>query len=191
MLDFPILRPMLDDHTNGLVKLYKYRMAEDFRETISVEYPVNQFPPVYLKRKNRFDPSFYLEEGYYDIDRDHTGGTHWTCYVSGGIAVGAHIYMQYLANHDTAMADDSSTTITVPDEYTHILVMYVIAKAYRERLSLYMQDPTAYSQLITQMTEMVEHAENKYKEMVTTAQQRLAQSKIPPKYALDKNDRVY
>jgi hypothetical protein len=191
MTAFPILRPMLDDHTNGGAIVYSYALPADFREVISVEYPISQQPPVYLVRKNRLDPTFYDEAGYYDIDHDYSAGAGWFCYVSGGVAASAHIKTQYLANHDTAMADDSSTLISVPDEYVHIIIAYVVAKAFRQQLSDMMVDPTAHAAVIMQMTEMVHHAEDAYDKLVLTAQQRLAQSKTTPAVKSDKYDRVY
>jgi len=79
----------------------------------------------------------------------------------------------------------------VPDEYVHIIVAYVVAVAYRERLSLYMIDPTAHVNVIGQMTEMVQHAEEHYNKLVSDAQLRLAQSKRSPAFQVDKHDRVY
>ena len=115
MLEFPILRPQLDDHTNGASVVYSFAMPADFREVISVEYPISQQPPAYLVRKNRLDPEFYDEAGFYDIDRDYAGGVGWFMYVSGGIAALAHIKTQYLANHKTDLIDDDESYITVPE----------------------------------------------------------------------------
>jgi hypothetical protein len=55
--NFPILRPMLDDHGNGVSAVYTVDMPTDFRQVISVEYPISQQPPAYLVRKNRLDPN--------------------------------------------------------------------------------------------------------------------------------------
>jgi hypothetical protein len=191
MLTFPILRPMLDDHTNGLTKLYSFDMPDDFREVISVEYPVNQTPPAYLVRKNRLDPDFYKVAGYYDIDHDYSSGAGWTMVVSGGLAAGTHIFTQYLANHNTTMADDDIHYISVPDEYEGILIQNVVCRAYRERLSFFMQDPTAHTTVIQQLTEMVHKAEEQYREMVLRAQEKLTTSITSPKQTVDKYDRVY
>ncbi len=191
LIAFPILRPMLDDHTNGASVVYSYALPADYREVISVEYPINQQPPEYLARKNRLDPDFYKEGGYYDIDHDFSGGLGFYCYISGGIAATAHIKMQYLAQHDTNLADDSVDVITVPDQYENILVAYFINRAWRERLGAFMQDPTAHTSVIQQMTEMVQHAEENYRYLVETALERVAQSKISPVNKADKFDRVY
>jgi hypothetical protein len=188
---FPILRPMLDDHTNGASLVYSYALPEGYREVISVEYPISQTPPVYLARKNRLDPDFYNEAGYYDIDRDYSTGSGWMCYVSGGVTALAHIKMQYLANHDLDIQDDSTHKWTVPDEYENIVIAYVVAKGYRERLGVAMVDPTAHTTIVAQLTDMVEHADDNYTELVQRAQSKLAESRITPSMTVDKYDRVY
>jgi hypothetical protein len=107
------------------------------------------------------------------------------------VAALAHIKMQYLANHSTAIVDDVTATWTVPDEYESIVVAYVVAKAYRERLSAYMITPTAHTSTILQLTDMVKKAEEHYRELSLRALQRLADSRITPNVASDKFDRVY
>ena len=57
---FPILRPMFKDKTTGLGEEHGFELEADFREMISVEYPVNQHPTSYMVRKNRLDPAFYI-----------------------------------------------------------------------------------------------------------------------------------
>ena len=188
---FPILRPMLDDHTNGASLVYSYAMPADFRELISVEYPISQVPPVYLVRKNRLDPNFYNEAGYYDIDYDYSTGSGYFVYVSGGVAALAHIKTQYLGAHATALADNSTDVITVPDQYEHIIIAYFITRAWRERLGVTMRDPTAHTSLVMQLTEMVRKSEENYKNLVAAAMQFISESKITPHNEVDKFDRVY
>jgi hypothetical protein len=191
VLNFPILRPMLDDHTNGASVVYSYSAPSDFREVITVEYPIGQQPPTYLMKKNRLDSNFWDAAGYYDIDHDYSTGSGWTIYVSGGVAASAHIKMQYLADHDITITDDSVDVWSIPDQYESIVIAYVLAKAYRERLSYFMQNPTAHTSMILQFTEMVQHAEENYRLRAQSALQRLADSKITPNVAVDKFDRVY
>jgi hypothetical protein len=188
---FPILRPMRDDHTNGGSVVYSFALPDDFREVISVEYPISQQPPEYLVRKNRLDPDFYDETGFYDIDHDYATGKGWLMYVSGGLAASAHIYTQYLANHDTNMTDSAECLITVPDEYEAILITNVMCRAYRERLGYTMRDPTAHTNLVYQLTEMVRKIEEQYEKMVTDAHHQLTNSIVSAHKTVDKFDIVY
>src|SRR4030043_907384 len=79
VLNFPLLRPMIQDYTNGVSIVYSYAAPSDFREVITVEYPISQQPPIYLARKNRLDPDFYSAAGYYDIDHNYIDGGGWYC----------------------------------------------------------------------------------------------------------------
>ena len=188
---FPILRPMKDDHTNGASAVHIVTLPDDFREVISVEYPVDQDPPEYLVRKNRLDPDFYGEAGFYDIDHDYSTGKGWVMYLSGELAANAHIYTQYLANHDTNLVDNANSYITIPDEYEGILIQQVMCRAYRERLGAMMQDPTAHTNIVYQLTQMVQKAEETYRLMVNEAQHQLTNSVVSAHKTVDKYDRVY
>jgi hypothetical protein len=189
MMAFPILRGMEYEYTI-MGATHKVTMAADFREIISVEYPIDQDPPVYLTRLNHLDPAFYEAVTYYDIDRDYKTGKGWLMYTSKLLPLTHKIRISYLANHSTDV-DDVNKLITVPDEYENILIAYVVAKAYRERLGVYMQDPTAHTSIILQMTDMVRKADDNYQQMVLRAQEKIAQSKTSPHLTSDKYDRVY
>jgi len=191
ILQFPILRPMLDDHVNGASIVYSFSMPADFRELISVEYPISQQPPTYLVRKNHLDPDFYSSAGYYDIDYDFSTGNGFLCYVSGGVAALAHVKTQYLAMHDTSMDDNDADLITIPDQFENIIIAYFIARAWRERLGYVMRDPTAHSSVISQMTEMVHKSELNYKDLVLAAERHISESKVSSGNKVDKFDRVY
>ena len=188
---FPILRPLYKDQTIAAIPQYNFDLPADFRQLISVEYPVSQTPPKYLVRKNRLDPLFYTQTGFYDVDHNYEDGSGWVLYSSQQLLVGQHVFIQYLGNHNTAMADDAQHFLSVPDEYETIIITGVMCRAYRERLSLTMQDPTAHTTVITQLTEMVQHVEELYKNQVDTAQAKLANSIVSPRQAVDKFDRVY
>lgn len=190
MMAFPILRGMELEYTM-LAASHKVTLPADFREIISVEYPIDQEPPIYLTRLNHLDPSFYQAETYYDIDRDYKTGKGWLLYVAKMLAIGEKVRISYLSNHSTDLADDSTKLISVPDEYEGILIAFVIAKAYRERLGAYMQDPTAHTSIILQMTDMVRKSEDNYQQMVLRAQEKLSDSRTSPHMSVDKYDRVY
>ena len=191
MLAFPILRPIDESYTIAVTATHIITLGTNYREIISVEYPIGAEPPTYLTRKNRLDPHFYDSDDHYDLERDFSAGVGWCIYTSKLLPVGARVTVQYLANHATALDDDSSDTITVPDEYEHILIAYVLVKCYRERLSYAMQDPTAHTSVIQQMTEMVEHMEHSYSELVAAAVAKITDSRFSPQHQVDKYDRVY
>jgi hypothetical protein len=190
MLAFPIMRPKQQTFTT-LAATHAITLNTDFREIVEVEYPVDQDPPAYLTRMNRLDPNFFNDETHYDIDRNYEIGSGWTLYVSRMLQPDEEVYINYLATHETDLADDEIQLITIPDEYENILIAYVVAKGYRERLGVYLQDPTAHTSLIMQMTDMVEKADARYQQLVRRAEEKLAHSRTSPHMQVDTFDRVY
>ena len=187
---FPILRPMLQDYTS-ITSSWTIALPADFREMISVEYPISQQPPAYMVRKNRLDPEFFSSITYFDVDHDYSAGVGWTLYLSTQYRAATHLKIQYLANHDTDMDDEDTSIVTIPDEYETILITQVMCRAYRERLSVVLQDPTAHTTIVDQLTKTVEQLEATYASMVAAARSQLAQSVITPHRQVDKFDRVY
>ena len=186
---FPILRPKLFDYTAaGASLVYMFDLPADFRQIISVEYPINSVPPKYHARKNHLDPAFFNQVGFYDVDHNYADGIGWMCHVSEGVRLATHAYIQYMATHDTSFTDSDEDELTIPDEYNSILITSVMCRAYRNRLSLYMQDPTAHMSVITQMTEMVQHIEELFRSLVADAQRELTNSIVSPRMVADKFD---
>jgi hypothetical protein len=79
----------------------------------------------------------------------------------------------------------------VPDEYVHILVAYVVMKAFRERLIKYLGNPSVFTELVGELTATVEKAEKLYFKLVDNAVARLAESRTSPHMEADKFDRIY
>jgi hypothetical protein len=190
---FPILRPMFYDCTVPILLTHPniIDMPVDFRQMISLEYPVGQTPPAYNIRKNRLDPNFTNDIGYFDVDHNYIDGTGYFLYMSKAPPQGVHLYVEYLATHDVAMADDDNHLLSVPDEYETILITSVMCRAYRQRLSVMMVDPTAHTNVINQMTEMVQHVEELFQKQVRNAQHQLTNAIVSPRMGSDKYDRVY
>ncbi len=187
---FPFLQPK-EQNLTLLAAAYTITLETDFREMLSVEYPVDETPPVFLGRRSRFETDFFSGEMFYDVDYDYNTGTGFLLWFSQQLPSGAEVTINYLANHDTSMADDAADTISVPDQYIHILVAYCVWKGYQERLSFYSRDPTVYSQQIAQMVQSVDQARLRYEEFIAQEYAHRAHSKITPKHDLDKFDRVY
>jgi hypothetical protein len=188
---FPIPRPMFVDYTVLITDDHGFDLPADFRDIISVEYPVSQTPPHYLLRKNRLDPDFYKQDGFYDVDHNYADGVGWRLYTSDNVRAPSHVYVQYLANHLTHLHDNSTDVITVPDEFVSIIISFVICRAYRERLGWTMQNPSSTAAIITQFSTLVEKMDHHYNEQVAAAQARLAQGKVGTHLTVDKYDRVY
>jgi len=194
MLAFPILRPTTNTTTVAISAKHNHKMPVDFREIVNVEYPIGEEPPIFLTRMNHLDPEFYQSESHYDVSRyylDYVAYTGWMVITSKLLEIGDEVKVNYLANHIVDLDDDPADLLTVPDEYEHILVAYVVAKAYKERLSVYLQNPTVYTNLIYQMVMMVDHADARYVQMVNEAIAKASESRTSPHMKADKFDRVY
>ena len=194
MLAFPILRPTTETITVAIEAKHAHKLALDFREIVSVEYPIGEEPPVFLTRMNHFDPDFYTTEDHFDVSRyylDYVEYTGWMVITSKLMEIDEEIKVNYLANHNIDLIDDPDSLLTVPDEYEHILVAYVVAKAYRERLSYYSQNPTVYTNLIYQMVTMVDKADARYLQLINEAIDKASESRTSPHMGADKFDRIY
>lgn len=98
----------------------EYSLPSDFLAMISVEYPEDEDPRVYLDRLERTDPRF--GPGYYDISPDND-----TLILGETPSADETYALHYQAAHDYPDADD--TVLTVPDEDLELLVLYVKWKA--------------------------------------------------------------
>jgi hypothetical protein len=194
MLAFPILRATTETITVGLSAKHVHKLNFAFREIISVEYPIGEEPPVFLTRMNHYDPDFYKSDDHFDISRyylDYISYTGWQVWTSKLMPPAEEFKVNYLANHNTDLDDDVADLISVPDEYEHILVAYVVAKAFRERLIIYLGNPSVYTELVGELTATVDKAEKRYQAMVDEAIRRLAESRTSPHMEVDKFDRIY
>ncbi len=62
--DLSIHFPMIEDYQiNTVLNDHDYDLETYIKGVISVEYPVGNTPPRYLKRSSYTDPKFYLEAG--------------------------------------------------------------------------------------------------------------------------------
>jgi hypothetical protein len=190
MLSFPILRPMEITFT-FIASSYDIDLNPDFREMIAVEYPIHQTPMVFLKRMSRHEDAFYQDTTHYDVEPDYDDGIGFKLWLSQALEIGDEITIDYLANHDTTLLDNDSDTVTIEDDHVPIIVAYVVWKAYQERLAEYMQQVSAYSQIITQLVKAVDEAYQRYHTMLAAALAYRSHSLITPSWKVDHHDRVY
>jgi hypothetical protein len=194
IMAFPILNPSAEDLTVTITANRQHKLPLDFREIVSVEYPIGEDPPVYLSRMNRFDPDFYNADDHFDVSRyylDYPSYTGWVVYTSKLLEVDDEIRVHFLGNHNTDLEDDAGDLLTVPDEYVHILIAYVVMKAMRERLIKYLSSTSVFTEILRELTNAAEKSEQYYFQLIGEAISRLADSKTSPAMKLDKFDRLY
>ena len=187
---FPILRPVQWQFTAEVLSRTA-ALPADYREVISLEYPIEQDPPSFKTRLSHLDPTFYESDDYYDIDRDYVSMEGYQLFMSFTPALAAEVNLNYLAIHSITPPREGELEIAIPEEYYPIVIADVVSKAFRERLSVYMQNPTAYTTIIYQMYEMVQHAEDRHTALLADAMAKLSSSRRTPIFKLDKFDRLY
>jgi len=185
---FPIPRP-IQTTLDAAAGVHLYDLPSAFREVVSVQYPTGQDPPAYLSRLSQQNPAFWQSDGYYDVDRNYedTAG-HQLC-LSASPAAGKKILVCYLGDHDAAMTEYS--TLSVPDRYLHLLTLYVVWRAWLERLGAEQKDPTAHTALLSELTGAARQAEAAYRAAVELALADLAESRRTPALHMDGYDRIY
>ena len=190
---FPLLKPKRYGFTM-IASTHNIELPSDFVEMMSVELPAAQEPPVFLFRLNYLEKGFYNnKQVFYDVDRNYLAGEGYVMIISRLLVAGDHIHINYMTYHDHDLLDNSTDEITVPDQYEDILITYVVAKAYRELMSIYVVDPTAHEALITEMVDLISQAEDKYAKMIEglLSSVSIGNSAITPNRSVDKYDRVY
>ena len=191
---FPILRPSSVVITMTSDK-HTFTLPSDFRAVIYVEFPCYQDPPQYLMRKNHLDVNFYSEPGFFDVDRDYVTEDKdpnyaYAMWVSNNLVTGDVLIVRYNASHTTEFANEYSY-ITVENQYVHILISHVVYMCFQERLAKQLQDPTAFSNTIAQLSDAVKIAETTYVNKLNRAVEDLSSSERISGWKVDKHDRIY
>ena len=195
ILAFPLLRPdsyaftMLVPGRNPHI----VELPADFRVMVTVEFPGATVPPVLLTRANCQASDFYDTDDYYDIKRNFSLGSGYNIIFSRSLVATDHAHLNYLVPHDADLMDNGVDELTIPDEYEDILIAYVIARAYRHLMTIFVCDPSAHENTISELTQMIKAAEDKYNNMIKslTSDISVGESWIIGNRKSDKHDRVY
>jgi hypothetical protein len=83
------------------------------------------------------------------------------------------------------------TYITIENQYIQVIINHVSLMCFQERLSYQLQDPTAHTSTIQQMSEAVKAAQEVYIASLKRAEADLAIARRIPGYKVDKHDRIY
>ena len=90
-----------------------------------------------------------------------TPGREYILWVSNNLAIGDIVIVRYLAAHTTEFANEYSY-ITIENQYVQVIINHVVLMAFTERLATQLQDPTAHTSTIQQLTTSVQAAEANY-----------------------------
>jgi hypothetical protein len=172
---------------------HQFDVSTDVIALVLVEYPGDQDPPVYLKRRPRTHSQFYGYEGYYDYLVTNDATEYCVLYLSEEPSDGEKAYITYLCHHDVTLL--SGDDITVPVTHEGIIELYVIWQAFKERLSAEMQDPdkslAGNVTLLQQLVKGARQAEEEYRRALQRAQESRSQGGITGPWTVDDDDRIY
>jgi hypothetical protein len=184
--EFPILRPMSADVSDASDR-HQIELPADFKEVIAVQWPITSEMRMHTRR-SRLAAGFYSGD-YYDVDRDYAAGSGWMLWMGREVPYAQPVRVSYLALHDTAMGEN--TPLTVPDQYLNILTEYCLLRAWTERLSNEIRDPTAHSATIAEINRAIAGHRQTYHKLVDQAVRELTTSRVTLDHRLDGHDRIY
>jgi len=188
--ELPFYIPSEGELKHDLNHDHEFTLPAATVSVVAVEYPIDQDPPAYLVRKSHFEPNFFNSDSYYDVDRHFTSGEGLRLWTSAALAVDAEVRVSYLARHNTTYAAEATET-DIEDQYINLIVLYVVWLAWQERLSVHLQDPTAYTNVIAQVTQAMDLAKQNYLNAVIQAIQEQVHSRYVQGWRNDKYDRIY
>ena len=135
-----------------------FDLTPDLIAVMLVEYPTDESPPIYLKRRRRTHPQFYNNPGFYDIQLTGDMTENPTIFLSQEPADGETITITAKCHHDTSLS--SGDDITVPEHHEGLLLLFVLWQAFKERLATEEQDPdTTLAGHVTLLQNLVKGAQ--------------------------------
>ena len=139
---------------------HEFDLPMGCRSVLRVEYPASQVPPVFLERRERSHPDFYLEDGYYDLVWKGDETTTSLLIVSNEGAAGTYISVEYTYDHP-ALANDT-TDVTVDQRHMELVVLFVRLCVLQERASEEAANPDPTTLILSTIEMNVERAERIY-----------------------------
>ncbi len=164
-----------------------YGLFDDFLGIVTIEYPDGQVPIKYLERRNHQSDLFNDTEGFYDVIIRDDEAEPATLIISEKPAAGQVIVIEYLAIH--AIPSSGTSTLTIPEEHEHIIILYAIYQAWRQLTSKEMISPTSdSSQVMAEMNINTSTALKDYQEALQTAKDQKTDGGINENWLMDKWD---
>lgn len=173
---------------------HKYDLPADFQAILAVEYPTDDNPPVYLKRKSHTDPRFWVTEGYYDIlpggsEPGLGTGFYDQIWISTNPATSETIRIFYTGDQDIVLA--AGDTVSVPARHFHIIINYVIWQAWRERTATEEKDPETTTLQLSQFQANENAARKAFDDSISNAIPPINTGGYSGPWAMDSHDRIY
>jgi hypothetical protein len=172
---------------------HEFDLSADYISMLLVEYPGDEDPPVYLKRRSRAHPRFYGYQGYYDVEPTQDMTNVASLFLSVEPSDGEKITWTAKCHHDTTLS--SGDDITVPEHHEGLLLLFVLWQAFKERLATEEQDTdttlAGHVTLLQQLVKGATQAEKEYKAALQRARANVADGGYSGPWQVDDHDRIY
>ncbi|MEW5988985.1 MAG: hypothetical protein AB1791_20360 [Chloroflexota bacterium] len=172
---------------------HTYNLPTNFQAMVTVEYPTDQDPKRYLKRRSHKHPSFWLENGYYDVmprgAEPALSSYEDELWISDSPAASETITITYLGDHASNLS--SGSDVTVPGRHFNILINYVVWQAWRERTGAEEKDPETTTLQLSQFQANANAAEQQFRDSLAEAVPLVHAGGYTGPWVMDKHDRIY
>jgi len=167
----------------------KYDLPSGFRAMIQVEYPDAQSTPEYLSPRSHTESGFWDSSGYYSIISHQSIGTPDELWISEKPTTGETIRFIYEASHNYILT--SGNTVTVPAHHEHLLILFVVWKAWLERTGKEEVDTQTTTLELSQYQANTNAAEKSYNTALAAAKKNEYQTSQHATWKMDEWDRIY
>ncbi len=170
--------------------VHTYDLENYMHEVISVEYPISQTPPRFLLRKSYTSPEFWVTDGYYDLFKPQTSDSSYpmVLYISDHPTAAGTLNLQVSADH--ALVADPGDETSILDRHLHLIGLFVRWKAFSERASHEVMDPSPLNTRSSSMELNAQRAEAAYLAALARAIEAEADS-AQLSWSMDEFDRIY
>ena len=191
--DLSIHFPQFADYTLSThLGVHIYELETYIKGVVAVEYPSGQNPPRFLKRRSFTHPQFYSEAGYYDFYKPQSSDSQNPplIYISDYTPLSTPANLTVKCAIDHSPLADASDACTVLDRHIHLIALFVRWKAYSERGSHEMMDPSPLAVRTSIMENATQKAMQAYEDALARAVTTEAES-AQVSWKMDNADRIY
>lgn len=162
-----------------------YTLDGRARGVLSVEYPVDESPPCYLVHRPVTLPHFFYYDDSYDVLDGQDTGAAAQLIVSARPGNGATLRVRWTGAYE--IPADKEQPCPIPDQYTHILLLYCTWRAQQHQLMAHTANPsTTAADLLRHFSTNAERSERAYRTAVRLAQQRQQASGVAGVWRMDR-----
>ena len=168
----------------------KYELETYITGILSVEFPTDEDPPIFLKRRAYTHPRFWMVDGYYDFIKPADADTlnPPRIWISNKPAEDEVITIRVTTEHNALIEETDDTTIQ--DRHLHLFGLFVRWKCWQQLATKEGMDPGALQIASTSLESNATAAEHAYRAALQSALEAEGESGLA-EWKLDRFDRTY